>query len=77
MGKDDLMQVFMKWPDLHFTAIKKFSHNELIEIYAIDMTSQTQSRLLLLSTSDIHYANNIMACFQLWLDKFNKEKRKL
>lgn len=74
MNKEEFMQIIENWPDLHFTAIKKIFHNGLIEIYAVDTTSQTQSRLHIISTSDAQNADEIISIFQSWLDNSNKEK---
>ena len=61
-----------RWPDMHFTAIESERRDACIEIYAIDFSNQTKSRLLIYRTPDTQHASAMMAHFRTWLEKTNR-----
>lgn len=60
------------WPQMHFTAIESEQRNTVTEIYAIDCTNQTKSRLLIYRTPDAQHAAAMMVHFHAWLQKANR-----
>ncbi|MBK0089918.1 MULTISPECIES: hypothetical protein [Erwiniaceae] len=61
-----------RWPRMHFTAIESEQRDTGIEIYAIDCTNQTKSRLLIYRTPDTQHASAMMTHFITWLEKANR-----
>ena len=61
-----------RWPDMHFTAIESEQRDAGIEIYAIDFSNQTKSRLLIYRTTDTQHASAMMTHFITWLEKANR-----
>lgn len=61
-----------RWPHMHFTAIESEQRDAGIEIYAIDCTNQTKSRLLIYRTPDAQHAATMMTHFRTWLEKANR-----
>ncbi|WP_052696964.1 hypothetical protein [Pantoea sp. SM3] len=61
-----------RWPDMHFTAIESEQRDAVIEIYAIDFSNQTKSRLLIYRTTDTQHASAMMTHFIIWLEKANR-----
>ena len=61
-----------RWPDMHFTAIESEQRNACIEIYAIDFSNQTKSRLLIYRTPDTRHASAMITHFRAWLEKTNR-----
>lgn len=61
-----------RWPQMHFTAIESEERDAGIEIYAIDCTNQTKSRLLIYRTPDAQHAAAMMTHFRTWLEKANR-----
>lgn len=61
-----------RWPHMHFTAIESEQRDGGIEIYAIDCTNQTKSRLLIYRTPDAQHAAVMTTHFCTWLEKANR-----
>ena len=61
-----------RWPDMHFTAIESEQREAGLEIYAIDCTNQTKSRLLIYRTPDAQHAAAMITHFRTWLEKANQ-----
>ncbi|WP_052205900.1 hypothetical protein [Pantoea rodasii] len=61
-----------RWPLMHFTAIESEYRDTGIEIYAIDCTNQTKSRLLIYRTPDAKHAAAMITHFNAWLEKANR-----
>ena len=61
-----------RWPHMHFTAIESEQRDAGIEIYAIDCTNQTKSRLLIYRTPDAQHAAAMTTHFRTWLEKANR-----
>lgn len=72
----EFIQKLESWPDMDFTAIENVKRQDDNEIYAIDSTSQTLSRLLIFRTPDALQAAEMTAAFNAWLEKANRGKRK-
>jgi hypothetical protein len=61
-----------RWPGMHFTAIESEQREAVIEIYALDFSNQTKSRLLIYRTPDAQHAAAMMTHFRTWLEKANR-----
>ncbi|PIF15123.1 hypothetical protein [Candidatus Pantoea floridensis] len=72
----EFMSKVNRWPDMHFTAIECEPRDMTHEIYAIDCTHQTMSRLLLCRTPDPQHAEEIVKRFNDWLLKSNRGRNK-
>lgn len=65
------------WPHMQFTDVEYEVLGDRIEIYAIDVSRQTKSKLFICQTVNEQQAQSLTAQFKEWLPKLRLKKRKV
>jgi len=65
------------WPHMHFTDVEYDVCSTGIEIYAIDVSRQTKSKLFICRVTSEQQAAALTAQFKEWLPKLKLKKRKV
>lgn len=74
MIMSEFLERVNRWPAMHFTAIECENRDGGYEIYLLDQSHQTVSRLLIYRTPDQQHASAMTGHFRSWLDKFNRKR---
>ncbi|KAA5967153.1 MULTISPECIES: hypothetical protein [Pantoea] len=65
------------WPHMQFTDVEYEACSSGVEIYAIDVTRQTKSKLFICRVANEQQAASLTAQFKEWLPKIKLKKRKV
>jgi len=65
------------WPHMQFTDVEYEVCGDRIEIYAIDVSRQTKSKLFICRALNEQQAQSLTAQFKEWLPKLKLKKRKV
>lgn len=65
------------WPHMHFTDVEYDVCGDRVEIYAIDVSRQTKSKLFICRVVNEQQAKSLTAQFKEWLPKLRLKKRKV
>ena len=65
------------WPHMQFTDVEYEVCGDRIEIYAIDVSRQTKSKLFICHVANEQQAESLTAQFKEWLPKLKLKKRKV
>lgn len=65
------------WPHMHFTDVEYEVFGDRVEIYAIDVSRQTKSKLFICRAVNEQQAASLTAQFKEWLPKLKLKKRKV
>jgi|AEWW01.1.fsa_nt_gi hypothetical protein len=74
MIMSEFLERVNRWPAMHFTAIECEKRDAGYEIYVLDKSHQTVSRLLIYRTPDKQHASAMSAHFRIWLEKDNRKR---
>ncbi|KAA5940188.1 hypothetical protein F3I27_18805 [Pantoea sp. Bo_2] len=65
------------WPHMHFTDVEYEECSAGFEIYAIDVSRQTKSKLFICRVTTEQQAASLTSQFKEWLPKLKLKKRKV
>jgi len=65
------------WPHMQFTDVEYEVCGDRVEIYAIDVSRQTKSKLFICRVQNEQQAESLTAQFKEWLPKLRLKKRKV
>lgn len=65
------------WPHMQFTDVEYEVRSTGVEIYAIDVSRQTKSKLFICRVTNVQYAASLAAQFKACLPKLKLKKRKV
>ncbi|WP_312056584.1 hypothetical protein [Pantoea brenneri] len=65
------------WPHMHFTDVEYEVCGDRVEIYAIDVSRQTKSKLFICRVVNEQQAKSLTVQFKEWLPKLRLKKRKV
>ncbi|MGK3143563.1 hypothetical protein [Pantoea sp. C2G6] len=65
------------WPHMQFTDVEYEVCGDRVEIYAIDVSRQTKSKLFICRAINEQQAKSLTAQFKEWLPKLKLKKRKM